>query len=206
MICRNRFPIGSMRTSPRRLARAGSMAMRRRPSRRSSAASASSSGRMAAEVVVERPRDQQALLRLRPAAERHAQHRQHLGKARAQQVGNAGRAEHGGARAAVEQVGLLDEAVDDVDPARFRARCRRAGTSARAPRVDAAAALSRAPSGSLRDHETAAGDVGDLGGGVARAGIGHDHLAEQADGRARHQRRQRRHQRALRFVGGDDRR
>src|SRR5450756_967092 len=40
---------------------------------------------------------------------------------------------------------------------------------------------------------------------VARAGVGHDHLAEQAGGSARYQRGQRRHQDAFRFVGGDDR-
>ena len=54
---------------------------------------------MAADAVVVLPRDQQALLGPRAAAERDAQQRDQFGQARPQQVGDAGRAEHRGALA-----------------------------------------------------------------------------------------------------------
>ena len=54
-------------------------------------------------------------------------------------------------------------------------------------RAAAAAALSRAPMRLGGNHEAAAGDIGDFGGGVARAGIRHDHFGDQAGRRARNQ-------------------
>ncbi len=71
------------------------------------AASASAPSGMAADAVVVPPRDQQALLGPSAAAERDAQQRDHLGQARPQQVGDAGRAEHGGPRRVVQQVRRL---------------------------------------------------------------------------------------------------
>ena len=55
-----------------------------------------------------------------------------------------------------------------------------------------------------RDEKPAARDVGDLLGLVARAAIRDDHLAHDPGGRARHQRGECRHQRALRIVCRDD--
>ena len=71
-------------------------------------------------------------------------------------------------------------------------------------RAAAAAALSRRAKRALEHHEIAAGDVGDGRGVVVRTAIGNQHFGDQAGRGARHQRGQRRHQRALRIARRDD--
>ena len=103
---------------------------------------------MAAERVVETPRDQQALLGSGAAAERHPQQREHLRQARAQQVGGSRRAEHGGARRAVQRIGRLHEGSTAViQPGSGTQPARR--NISHGVRVLAAAAFSRAPSGAF---------------------------------------------------------
>ena len=96
-----------------------------------------------------------------------------------------------------------DETVGGFDPAWLR---HRAGPQEQQPRRAGAGRGRVQPRTERigRSHEPAAGDIGDLSGGIARTGIGHDHLGEETGGRSRNQRRQRRHERALQFVGGND--
>ncbi len=76
--------------------------------------------------------------------------------------------------------------------------------SSHGARAAAAAALSLPASGPSTHQEIAAGDVGDGRGVVVRAAVGHQHFGDQTGRRARHQRGQRRHQRAFRIPRRDD--